>query len=410
MKHKCSNILKVVICIVLIIVFTAGFNQGQEIDDFAYVVAIGFDTSENNNLKVSFQFAKAIASGEGGSSESQPSFIHTVEASSISSAINLLDSYMSKQVNLSHCKVVVFSEEFAKNGISEELYTLINDVQLRPDVSIIVSRCNSSYFIEKSKPSLESLVTKYYEIAPSSTEYTGYTAYIKIGDFFNSLNCTTCQPYAILGGVNTISQESNSINSYNIEKDSDIKAGETALTKNSGAESIGLAIFKGDKLVGEASAIDVLCHLIIVNKLKSGVISIPNPFDQSSSIDLSITKQQNTKKKVQFVNNSPYITIDVSIAARVLSVSGNSKSLDDERIAKIEEGINFYLKNKITEYLYKTTDDFQSDVCGLGKYAVGQFLTIDDWSNYNWLDNYKNSFFKINVKSSLKSGALLTQD
>lgn len=250
MKINYSNILKIIISIILIIIFTIGFNQGQEVDDLAYAIAIGIDTSKNNNLKVSFQFAKPINASEGGgASESQPSFIHTIEASSITSAINLLNSFMSKRLNLSHCKVIVFSEEFAKKGISQELYTLINNIQIRPDVSIVVSRCTSQYFIEKSKPTLENIVTKYYEIAPQSTEYTGYTSNVKIGDFFNKLNCSTCEAVATLGGVNTTSQVADSNELSNIEKDFDIKAGQTPLSKNSGAESLGLAIFKDDKLV-----------------------------------------------------------------------------------------------------------------------------------------------------------------
>ena len=114
MKTKYLKFLKVIICIVVILIFTNGFNQGQEVDDFAYAIAIGFDTSATNNIKMSFQFAKPVNASDSGSSDPQPSFIHTVDASSISSAINLLDSYMSKRINLSHCKVVVFSEEFAK--------------------------------------------------------------------------------------------------------------------------------------------------------------------------------------------------------------------------------------------------------------------------------------------------------
>lgn len=297
-----------------------------------------------------------------------------------------------------------------RNGIAEELNTLINNIQLRPDVSIIISRCSSSYFIENSKPTLENIVTKYYEIAPSSTEYTGYTSNVKIGDFFNAYNCSTCEPYAILGGVNTTSKESPSIGLSNIEKDSDIKAGETSLTSNSGAENLGLAIFKDDKLVGETSAIDSLCHLIITSKLKSGIISIPSPFNQNTSIDLLINTEKRTKNKVKLINNSPYITLDANINARILSVSGNSKSLDEKKIETIEKEINRYLEEKISNYLYKTSQDFGSDVCAFGKYAIGKFLTTEDWNNYNWLDNYKNSFFKVTVKSSIKSGLLLTQE
>lgn len=94
--------------------------------------------------------------------------------------------------------MVVFSEELAQKGIGKEVYSLINNVELRPDTGIIISKCNSKYFIENSKPDFETLVSKYYEILPANTQITGYTAYAKIADFFNQLQCTTCQAIAIL--------------------------------------------------------------------------------------------------------------------------------------------------------------------------------------------------------------------
>ena len=161
---------------------------------------------------------------------------------------------------------------------------------------------------------------------------------------------------------------------------------------------------------GEASAIDSLCHLIITNKLQSANISISNPYNQNSSIDLLISKEKPVKCTVKFINNSPYITVDSNLDARILTVSGNSKSLDDTNIETIEKEINLYLENKLYNYLYKTSLEFNSDVCGFGKFATINFLTTEDWNNYNWLDNYKNSIFKVNVNSCIKSGLLLTQD
>lgn len=161
---------------------------------------------------------------------------------------------------------------------------------------------------------------------------------------------------------------------------------------------------------GEATAIDSLCHLIIVNKLQAANISIPNPYNQNSSIDLLISREKPVKCKVEFINNSPFISIDCNIEARVLTVSGNSKSLDNFNIKTIEKEINYYLENKLYDYLYKTSLEFNSDVCSFGKYAITNFLTTEDWNNYNWMNNYKNSIFKIKVNSSIKSGLLLTQD
>ena len=74
----------------------------------------------------------------------------------------------------------------------------MNKVQIRPNANIIISKCLAKDFIQNSQPKLENLVAKYYEIAPASSEYTGYTADTTIGDFFNQFTCNTCQPTAIL--------------------------------------------------------------------------------------------------------------------------------------------------------------------------------------------------------------------
>ena len=39
-----------------------------------------------------------------------------------------------------------------------------------------------------------------------------------------------------------------------------------------------------------------------------------------------------------------------------------------------------------------------------GKYAVKYFTTIQDWQAYNWLDNFQNSTFNVNVETTIKSG------
>ena len=58
MNNRLLNFFKITTIIVIFIVFIIGFNHDQDIDDFAYVVAIGIDFGSNNNLKVNFQFTK----------------------------------------------------------------------------------------------------------------------------------------------------------------------------------------------------------------------------------------------------------------------------------------------------------------------------------------------------------------
>lgn len=212
------------------------------------------------------------------------------------------------------------------------------------------------------------------------------------------------------GGVTSdTSLDERNLASSNIEKDVNVKAGSSALTSKKSSETIGLAIFRGDKLVGELSAIESACYLILTNKLDTCTISIKNPLDTSTSIDLYVYKQKNTKKKINFINNSPYIDIDVSIKARILSTNENAEELTKENIKKVEESVNLYLEKEISEFLYKTSISYDSDICGFGRYAITKFHKNSDWENYKWLENYKNSIFNINVNSEVVSSLLFTE-
>lgn len=193
--------IKYIIILILILVIFIPFNGSyrvQSIDDLAYLVAIGIDVGETNELKVTFEFTMPNSSGESTSSEIAPTIVNSLEASSLDSAINLMNTYMSKEINLSHCKAIVLSETFASTGVSKLLYSIINKVQIRPDSYIIISKCNAEDFIQNIHPSLENLVAKYYEIVPISSKYTGYTVNAKIGDFLNQLSSQTSEPVAML--------------------------------------------------------------------------------------------------------------------------------------------------------------------------------------------------------------------
>ncbi len=212
------------------------------------------------------------------------------------------------------------------------------------------------------------------------------------------------------GGVSSdTSIDENMIYSSNAEIDSNIKAGNSTLSSKKSAETIGLAVFKDDKLVGELSGIETVCYLILTNKLDNCTISIENPLKNDSTLDLYIYKQKNTKKKVNLINNSPYIDIDASIKVRILSSNKSAEELTNDNINQVKESVNKYLEDEISKFLYKTSQSYNSDICGLGKYAITKFYKNSDWTNYNWLDNYKNSIFNVKVNSSVVSSLLFLE-
>ena len=53
----------------------------------------------------------------------------------------------------------------------------------------------------------------------------------------------------------------------------------------------------------------------------------------------------------------------------------NSDYLKPSTLSAISNSCNKYLENVISDYLYKTSLEFKSDINGLGKYALSCFKT-----------------------------------
>ena len=77
----------IVLILVLLVAFSSSY-RALNIDNLAFAVALGIDTSETKGLKVTFQFVNPPSTSEGSNQEAII-FEDTVEATSIPNAINI---------------------------------------------------------------------------------------------------------------------------------------------------------------------------------------------------------------------------------------------------------------------------------------------------------------------------------
>lgn len=219
-----SKHLKTILILLITFVLLFGFMDSYSshtLDNIVHVVAIGIDKcedSDNSNMKVSFQFIN-MSSGSQGTSEGDASTVVTsINSSTLNKAISLMNSYIGKELNFSHCKVIVFSEAFAKEGISTEIYTLINNEEFRPSTNIVISTSDANGYLKNSNPNIEKLVTNYYDTFELTSNFTGYSDDITLGKFYNNLFEPSTANTAILG--RTFEKSSNSENSSQEDKNS----------------------------------------------------------------------------------------------------------------------------------------------------------------------------------------------
>ena len=427
------DIIKKIFIIAIIVSLLSAFNEysnsAQNIDDLSYAVAIGVDVGETAKYRISLQLTtmessateSAISDSPQGSSGSKSSsnnsssntssnyIIQTMETDSIDSALNIANSYINKTINLSHCKILLVSEEIAKQGVEPLVNSLINKVETRPDCSIIISKIPDEEFDGEKKPKIENLISKYYDVASNIETGRGYSETIKLNEFYLTLNDTFYQPYASLGTTYNTSKNTNDKN-VSADLDTQSKTLITNLEKES-VEVMGLAVFKKDKLVGTLNANQTLSHQLLSNELDFSTLNIISPFNQNETLDIYISTFKQPKIKVDIQNSSPFVQINLYVAARIVSFNSyDINLLTEEKLNLIQNNVKNHLENQVYDYLNKTAKEFNSDISGLGRYAVKNFRTTNDWNNYNWLENYQNSTFKVNVDISIKTGNLLTQE
>ena len=431
---KVKKILIILLVIVITAFFLTNFSSIYTIDDYAYVIAMGLDNSDDSDLILSLQIAIPAGSSkrsESSSSQSSSSIVSTVKCKNINGGVNLINDYLGQKLNLSYCKAMVFSEDIAKKGIGNYICTATNDIEIRPSCDIIVSKCSALDYITNSKPLLENLSSKYYEIASSSQKDTGLTRTISLMSFYNRYYDSLCEPYAPLssieesnggdsssssGGKSEGEGSSSSSGGKSTSEGSSSSSGGNSessskkdVEKDNASEKIknqGLAIFKDDKLIGEISREETLCYMLVSGKLKDAVINVPSPFEDADYVSLNISSVH-SKNKLEIKNGTPFITCNISLSARVLSSTKTSNYLSKENSLALEYATNSYLNANITDFLYKTSKELKSDFIGFGRNAVRSFKTMDDWKNYDWLNKYQNSEFNVNVNTTVKSSYLL---
>ena len=438
-----KNMLIFFAIVVITIVFIYGFSASytsDSVDNISYVIALAVDENESEkNLQVTFEFMDTSTFSKEGSSETKSAIIDTVTASSINSAINILNAYIGKQINLSHCKVVVFSDKFAKKGINAEVSELMNNIQVRPSTNLIICKGNALEYIQKSTSQLEKILTKYYDIFPNSSEYTGYTSNIMIGEFYNYLTTKECGNLAILGGLNpTISpsnssgnpsnetaggsSSSNSSNnssnsSSNSSSDNKLKekpdnnaslsemvSGNAPILGERGTENIGLAVVKDGIYIGDLSALDTLCHTLINGEVNSFLLTLNNTELYEHYLDIELFENMSPKISVDLEDNTPKINIDIKLIGRIsgikdgINYSDELNSLDLDKISRVTEQT---IKKYIKEYLYKTSTKFKCDIDCFYNHAKRKFLYLQDWKSYDWSSKYLNSKFNVTVKAKV---------
>ncbi len=106
----------------------------REIDDTAMVAGIAIDAGKEFKYKISVEIIEPADS----ESTSPKGKVLSDEGNSIEDCLKRLVNAATKQLHFSHCKLILFSEQIAKDGISLMVDYFLRDPEFRPDIYLAV--------------------------------------------------------------------------------------------------------------------------------------------------------------------------------------------------------------------------------------------------------------------------------
>jgi spore germination protein KC len=412
--------------IVFIALLFSGCYDRKEVDEMAYVIAIGLDKGKTNYLRMTFQIANPVALGAGGGGDGggngegkggkgEDITFATVETPTIYSGLNMVNTYISKQLNLSHAKVVVFSEELAREGIGKYIHAMIRGREFREHMFVAVSRESAEDYLQSVTPKMEINPSKYFEYNFGSYTYTGFTPNVHLIDFYTKSESTSSQAVAVLAGVSKheSAEEFDLTDSTYKEKgrpsslEGDYKAGDMPGVGFVKAETMGMVVFDGDKMVGELDGKETLYYLMLTGQFGTAYITLSDPLMENHFVVLNIKYDSKPVIKIKMEQGKPLISVKLKLEADILSIQSGVNYESTDNVEIIQKWTGNFLKKEITRLLDKTAKEFKSDAFGFGRYLQRKFLTFDDWKNYNWLSKYKDSTFEVNVDVKIRRPGLI---
>ncbi|HBV96803.1 MAG: hypothetical protein JL50_15520 [Peptococcaceae bacterium BICA1-7] len=398
-----------VLAMLLLMISLQGCWGSRETDELAYVLALGLDRGPGQNIQGTFQIAnpKVIAGqaggGGGGGEKEEPLITVSTIAPLPISAFNLINVERSRQISLLHANAYIISEDLAREGLGNYLNSLNRFRETRGTAFIYISRCKAIDFMERNRPDLETTPAKQYELVSRTFRLHALAPVVQFHKFYTGTKSRDRQPVAPL--VN-ITQEDFAGGPSRPEALGDFLAGDMPSNKGE-SQFLGAAVFRMDKMVGTLTGNETRYLNMLTGEMHFSFMIIPDPIKEGAVVGVSLKQARKPVIKVSTDRERPRISAEVFIEPELVGVPSGTNYEDEKQMGALEAAIAGIIGDSCRQLVARTQEEFRSDIFGFGSHARKNFLTVQQWRDYDWLDKYPQAEVDINVNLKIRRTGLM---
>ncbi len=413
-------VLTIVLCLSLLLAACMGAVQ---IEEYGYVQSFGIDKGENKKYSYSFLLQYYAAAGEdgGSSGEGNQGIIIGAEGDTIFEAISVATAGLPYELNFSRTALVFFSEELAKEGGIEQLFSLsFSTMKLRDSIKLMIVKCDPRVFQEglqvKNSPDLLQMQRSIIY----SNRLEGIVPMANYAMICEAVMTQRYDPTVQYGGI-----DMNILQSGSSQSGGQSGGGQSGGSQGGGgsggsqsgegtingvkrfggmaAYAEGAALFDGAKMVGTLNGEETKYMLMARGDLGKTHISYARENGEMLSVHLSQGKEPKVKLEL---DDKPRVHIDVSLACEIYM------DTYDEATREWDNGLRQELETHIQNAIrgvFITCRDLGCDSFELGKVASMSFRDLKSWEEYDWKSKYPVTEATVKVNLILRDSYVRTK-
>lgn len=384
------NYIKITLVFLISILLT-GCWDSYELEEQAYVVAIGIDKGGNDNINVTFQIANPqVGSSDRANADNEPPYeIITLSAPDKISARDLANISVSRRITFSHSKNFIISEEIAKSDMLISFFeAMIRDPQMPRNVGLIISKEKASEFISNNNPKLETRPHKHYEFMGERYKETGLVPISTISKFIQRTEEDAGGFLAIYATIGKTDPKTDG-------REDKYEAGEVDTKGGNPIQMIGSAVLKEGRMIGSLTGEETRLTLLMRPHTKANrwFATYPDPIENGKHITTRLIQTKRPKIDVNISKDIPKIDVEVPITYQLLLIRSFIDYVENQEI--LEKAIEEYLDKAAKELIEKSQKELEADIFQWSLAARKEFLSIPEWDEYNWMEKFPES--EVNV-------------
>jgi spore germination protein KC len=379
-----QTIILILLFLHIIPLLSGCWNQ-KELNDLAFVMAMGIDKGEHQRFDVTVQLVNPsnVATGQSGGGQGLPVAVYKASGDTLTEAARNATKKVSRRLYYAHTNIIVISEKLAREGIYNLIDAFEREPEFRKTTEIVIAKGSTAEEIVTTLTILDripsSKITKEIE---TTEKMLGENFKVNIDDLVSALVSTGKQPiingYKIMGNKEVASKAEN-LNST---------------TTLAYLKADGIAIFNDGKLKGWIKNDKARGAVWLLNKVKSTDINLEWK-GKKGALNLTPLRSK-VKVSAKIKNGKPIIQV-VLKEESVISEVNTSIDLDNPAtIQKIEK----IMGEKIEKEIMSSIKEAQRQKCDI--FGFGEKVHLANpklWKKIekNWDEQFANTKVTVQV-------------